>query len=99
VGIDGYYTNSSSVFASLFGPTITKVRAMTRKPVLIAETAATPAAGQPTKIAGLFDGIHLYGLLGFVWFNSVHTVDWRVSGLAALAAFQQGAEKYHRTAP
>ena len=27
VGIDGYYINSSSVFASVFGPTIVSVRA------------------------------------------------------------------------
>jgi mannan endo-1,4-beta-mannosidase len=99
VGIDGYYTDPSSVFASIFGSTITDVRALTRKPILIAETAATAAAGQPDKIAGLFEGVHLYGLLGFVWFNSVHTVDWRLSGPAALTAMRRGAQKYIRTAP
>src|SRR6202050_1482697 len=37
VGIDGYYTSSSEMFASVFGPTITQVRAVTRKPVIISE--------------------------------------------------------------
>jgi hypothetical protein len=98
VGIDGYYFDSSSVFASLFGPTITEVRTLTRKPILIAETAAAPATGQPAKIADLFAGVHTYGLLGFVWFNSVHTEDWRISGRAAIDAFRQGAKTYHRPA-
>ena len=98
VGIDGYYFNSSSTFAPLFGPTIAAVRALTRDPILISETAAAPAAGQPAKIADLFAGIRLYGLLGFVWFDSVHVNDWRLSSPAAIAAFRHSAETYHRLA-
>ena len=41
-----------------------KVRALTRDPILIAETAAAPAAGQAAKITDLFPGIRQYGLLG-----------------------------------
>jgi mannan endo-1,4-beta-mannosidase len=100
VGIDGYYDNPSSTFASLFGPTIAAVRALTpTDPILVSETAVAPAAGQPAKIADLFAGIRLYGLLGFVWFDSVHVADWRLSGRAAIAAFRRGAEAYHRPAP
>jgi mannan endo-1,4-beta-mannosidase len=98
VGIDGYYTTSSSVFASVFGPTIVAVRTVTRDPILIAETSAAPASDQPAKIANLFAGVHLYGLLGFVWFDSVSKVDWRLNSPAALAAFRRGAEKYFRFA-
>lgn len=94
VGIDGYFTNSSSVFASVFGPTIVNVRTLTHEPMLITETSATPVASQPAKIADLFAGIHLYGLLGFVWFDSVDRVDWRLSSTAAIAAFRRGAENY-----
>jgi mannan endo-1,4-beta-mannosidase len=89
VGIDGYYLKPSWEFAPLFGPTITAVRALTGDPILIGETAATPAAGQPAKIANLFAGIHDYGLLGFVWFNSQN---FRISSPAASAAFRQGAK-------
>jgi hypothetical protein len=94
VGIDGYFTDSSLVFASVFGPTITYVRTLTQDPILITETSATPVASQPAKIAELFAGIRLYGLLGFVWFNSVDKVDWRLSSPAAIAAFRQGALTY-----
>ena len=96
VGIDGYFTDSSAVFASVFGPTIVYVRALTHDPILITETSVTPAASQPTKIANLFAGIHLYGLLGFVWFNSVDKIDWRLSSPAAVAAFRRGADRYYR---
>ena len=99
VGVDGYFTSPSSTFASVFGPTIVAIRALTRDPILIAETSAAPTSGQPEKIASLFAGIHLYGLLGFVWFDAVAKVDWRLSGPAAIAAFQRGAEAYHRPAP
>lgn len=94
VGIDGYYYNSSYTFDSLFGPTIVAVRALTRDPILLAETAVAPAADQSAKIANLFAGIRLYGLLGFVWFDSDHIEDWRLISPAAIAAFRRGAEAY-----
>jgi mannan endo-1,4-beta-mannosidase len=98
VGIDGYYNNPSLTFASLFGPTIAAVRSLTRDPILIAETAVAPAVGQPAKIADLFAGIRLYELLGFVWFDSVHVFDWRLSSPAAIAAFRRGANTHRRFA-
>ena len=95
VGIDGYYFNPASTFAPLFGPTIAAVRAFASDPILIGETAAAGSV-QPTKIADLFSGIRLYGLLGFVWFDSVHIEDWALSSPAAIAAFRRGAETYRR---
>lgn len=97
IGIDGYYINRSSTFSSVFGPTIVSLRALTREPILITETSVTPAASQPAKIADLFAGIRLYGLLGFVWFNSVDKVDWRLGSPAAVAVFHREAEAYART--
>ena len=98
IRIDGYDYSSSYTFASLFGPTIAAVRELTRDPILIAETAAAPAAGQPAKIADLYAGIRLYRLLGFVWFDSIHIEDWRLISPAAIAAFRRGAETYRRPA-
>ena len=98
VGIDGYYLKSSWKFAPLFGPTIRVVKELTADPILIAETGAVPASGQPTKITDLFAGIRSYGLLGFVYFdatNSIHQ-DFGLSSPAAVAAFRQGASTYHR---
>ena len=95
VGLDGYYYEPSWKFAPLFGPTIAAVRRLTQDPILVAETGAAPATDQPAKIADLFAGIRLYGLLGFVWFNSVHTKDWRLNTRAAISAFRAGARTYH----
>jgi hypothetical protein len=82
------------MFSSLFGPTIVAVREITHDPILIAETAAVPAADQPAKIADLFAGVRLYGLLGFVWFDIARSDDWQVSSPMAFAAFRRGAEAY-----
>jgi mannan endo-1,4-beta-mannosidase len=94
VGIDGYYRKSTWKFVSLFGPTIKDVKALTLDPILISETGAAVAVGQPTKIADLFAGIHDYGLLGFVWFDVNGKSDWRLSSPAAFAAFGQGAKTF-----
>ena len=98
VGIDGYYLKPSWKFAPLFGPTIGAVRALTADPILIAETGAVPAAGQPAKITDLFAGIRSYGLLGFVWFNSTNDIGqaFGISTPAAIAAFREGASTYSR---
>ena len=96
VGLDGYYYKPSWKFAPLFGPTIAVVRRLTQDPILIAETSAAPTTDQPAKITDLFAGIRLYGLLGFVWFNSVHNEDWRLNKPAAIGAFRQGAKTLPR---
>ncbi len=98
VGVDGYYLKPDWQFAPLFGPTIASIHALTRDPILVAETGATPTSGQPAKIADMFAGIHAYGLLGFVWFDSTNSVgqDFTVSSPAAAAAFRTGASAFTR---
>ena len=97
VGIDGYYYFPSSTFVSIFGKTIAQVRGLTRKPVLLSETAVGPAAGQPVKIADLFAGMRQYQTLGLVWFDiaqddGVYHQDWRIeNSRGAQAAFRRGA--------
>jgi mannan endo-1,4-beta-mannosidase len=91
VGIDGYYYDSSATFADLFGPTIATVRTWTAKPILIAETAVAPAANPAAKIADLFAGLRLYGLLGLVWFNTDTDHNWRLTSPAAVGAFRRAA--------
>ncbi len=99
VGIDGYYLEPSWQFVSVFGPTVTAVRELTDDPILIAETSAVPAAGQPEKIADLFAGVRTYGLLGLVWFDDVTSYDYRITSPAAIAAFRRAAEAYIRPMP
>jgi hypothetical protein len=83
VGIDAFYSQPSDSFSSLFGPTIAQVRTLTTKPVLLAETAVGPAAGQFNKILDLFTGVSKYGTLGLVWFDvnqhsGMYHQDWRI---------------------
>ena len=93
VGIDGYYYNSSSAFPSLFGPTIVDIRKLTSDPILIAETGADFTANQPAKIADLFEGIRVYGLLGFVWFDeNVEGRSWRINSAAAFTVLRRDAK-------
>jgi hypothetical protein len=104
VGIDGYYLRPGWTFASLFGPTIKAVRALTLDKILISETGAPNGPGQSAKVADLFTGIRAYGLLGFVWFDAVarHELprnglrDWRLQGAATFATFHRGAQAYRR---
>jgi mannan endo-1,4-beta-mannosidase len=100
VGIDGYYLKPSWQFAPLFGPTIRAVRQLTvDDPILISETAATPRAGKPAKIADLFAGVRAYGLLGFVWFDDDKNHDWRLTGASVTAAYQHAAAAWHLVTP
>jgi hypothetical protein len=97
VGIDGYYYSKSTLFPSLFGSTIARVRELTHDPILIAETGAATSAGQSAKIGDLFAGIRTFGLLGFVLFDQdgVHeTQSWRIRSPATYAALRQDAEAY-----
>ncbi len=98
VGIDGYYLKPDWQFAPLFGPTIASIHALTRDPILIAETGATTTAGQPAKISDVFAGVRAYGLLGLVWFDSTNSArqDFSVSGPAAASAFRAGADTFTR---
>ena len=98
VGIDGYYLKSGWQFAPLFGPTVAAVRSLTRDPIIIGETGATTAAGQPAKIADVFSGIHAYGLLGFIWFDArnYQGLDFSISTPASAVAFRNGAGTFTR---
>ena len=100
VGIDGYYYKHSTAFSSLFGPTIVAVRKLTGDPILIAETAATSAAHQSEKITDLFTGTHIFGLLGFVWFDhNSQGESFLIQSSAAFAAFRKGASIYSGRRP
>lgn len=100
VGLDAYYYESSDDFSGVFDPTISAIRQVTGKPILIAETAIGQVAGQAAKIPSLFAGVAGDGLLGFVWFDvaqdgGLYKQDWRLEGHPyALAAFRNAAAQY-----
>jgi Glycosyl hydrolase family 26 len=99
-GVDGYFYRSSETFGIVFGHTLSQIRALTPKPVLISETAVAPAAGKAAKIPGLFAGAHAAGTIGLVWFDLPGNRDWKLEGdQAALAAFRAAVAHYRNPPP
>jgi mannan endo-1,4-beta-mannosidase len=100
VGVDGYYYTPADTFASVFGQTIDQVRAITKKPVLLSETAVGPEAGQFLKIHDLFSGMAADKTLGLVWFDekqhgSILHQDWRIEdNFGAADSFKLSVSQY-----
>lgn len=105
VGIDGYLMGGGAMVQATFGPTIADIRRFTRKPLLITETAASPAAGKARVVRQLIAIVRRYHLAGFVWFDINFTLmphalaswgnDWRLeTDPAALAAFRRAVQYY-----
>lgn len=100
IGIDNFYTRPTDTFATVFGHTIDEVRRFApSKPVLLAETAVGPRAGQIYKIVDMFNGMIQYKTLGLVWFDvaqhqGIDHQDWRIeSDQLAASAFRAGVNK------
>jgi mannan endo-1,4-beta-mannosidase len=105
VAFDAYYYSPGDDFSGVFGPSIAALRHLTTKPILIAETAIGPLAGQASNIPGLFAGVSKAGLLGFVWYDQAQSdgpyhQDWRLEGdPTAVAAFRAATAAYLGTRP
>ncbi len=94
IGVIGYYTDSgASTFSTLFGPTRAAAHKFTRKPIIIAETAAQPGPRKRKDVADLFAGVAASrDVIGFVWFDYVKRADWRLGNdPSALTEFKHRA--------
>jgi hypothetical protein len=95
VGVSGYYYLPGNTFDNVFNPVVADIRQFTQAPLLIAETAVGPEAGQQRGIKDLFKGLRLKNYLGLVWFDQ-HSAgglykgeNWRLEDSpAALEAFR-----------
>jgi len=98
VGFDGYFYAPHDTWSTVFGRTITQVRAFTQRPMFIVETGAGPDSGRARVIQQIFAGAaQTPGLLGLIYFDqdktSVH--NWYINNdPSALAAFRAGASSY-----
>jgi hypothetical protein len=97
VGIDGYYVKRSDNFSSVFGQTISQVRHITKKPIILSEAAVSPKLKSFATIVNLFEGMQSAGMLGVVWFDinqptqGPYRQDWHIEGnKQAMAGFQFG---------
>ncbi|NEA99961.1 glycosyl hydrolase [Streptomyces sp. SID13726] len=80
VGLVGYWTiEQDNAFSSVFGPTMDEIRAFTKKPMILVETAAEPGERRRADIRNLFEGVEDDdSLIGFIWFNHRKRADWRL---------------------
>jgi hypothetical protein len=96
IGIDGYNFGTIQPMpgwqapSQVFGATLSQVRALTRKPIIISETAAAEAGGDKASWIRDFAAYLLadQGIRGFLWFNHDKETDWRIqSSPSAQSAF------------
>ncbi|WP_448630602.1 glycoside hydrolase family 26 protein [Cellulomonas soli] len=110
VGLSGYYRppyreDQTPTFDYTFGPSLDQLRAITDKPILLAEIGASETGGgdKPAWVTDLFHALarpENADIVGLAWFNlTVTTVsegqlvtnDWRISSRPdSLAAFVAG---------
>jgi beta-mannanase len=91
-------------FDETFGATLTQLRAIAKKPIILAEVGASETDGhKPAWISNFFGGLNApenQDIIGFAWFDlaistyvqgSLATNDWRIdSRPESLAAFSTG---------
>jgi hypothetical protein len=103
-GIDGYYYRATDTFGSVLGSTVADIRAFSRAPLLIAETAVGTTTDRRRQIAGLFAGVRDDRLAGVVWFDAaqrggLYHQDWHLADdPAAITAFASAASRLGRGA-
>jgi len=90
IGIDGYYRDGRYSFDSVFGATLAQVRANTKAPVMISETAVQGIQGgseQAAAIPALVQGAKANHLAGLIWFNQDvgPGQDWPLTSAGATA--------------
>ncbi|GAA4571598.1 hypothetical protein GCM10023176_32640 [Micromonospora coerulea] len=94
VGVTGYYGTGAFTkwrsFDSIFNPTITEIRAFSRRPLVITETGASDGNGRKAQwITEMFRVLPGHQeIIGLIWFEVDKEADWRiVSSPAAADAF------------
>jgi hypothetical protein len=80
LGIDGYFTHKGAkTFDGLFGQTLTELKKISSKPVLIVETGSEPGSMRPAAIRDLLTTISSSrSVIGFVYFNEVGSANWKI---------------------
>lgn len=105
VGLSGYYGTGGleeyQTFDQIYRKTLTAVAAITKRPVVVTEVAATDAAGRKAEwITDLLRRLPKHPeIIGFLWYESVKETDWRIAATpAASKAFAAGIAQPYFTA-
>jgi beta-mannanase len=98
IGLSGYYgtagRTSYLTFDAIFTHTLAELRTFANKPVIVAETGATNAAGQQAAwIQQMFTQLPEHPeIIGVIWFEAVKEIDWRIANsTVSAAAYGAGA--------
>jgi hypothetical protein len=94
VGIDGYSypTTGCPSPAKLYGATVTAIRALTSKPMRIAEVGvSTTCANRSAWFSSFFSYLETVNINGYTWWERNGDRDYRVVPTSALPAFRQAA--------
>lgn len=103
VGMVGYAARESTA-AAVFEPTLSALRSITRKPVVITETGARPGPGKAPWIRNFFRWLPTRPeVIGFIWFEysteQGGNADWRFTATPASAGAFKGGLHTVRLAP
>lgn len=82
IGLDGYFTHQGdTTFKGLFRPTLTELKKISDKPVLIVETGAEPGSMRARAVKDLFTAVAAdRNIIGFVYFNQRGSANWTIDG-------------------
>jgi len=100
IGMAGYWrqvrAGQPPTFATTFGRTLTQLRAISNKPILLSEVGAgTDEANKIAWIRSFFDGLAASpDIIGFIWFNDQKSGgDWRIQVTQGIVdAFADGVD-------
>jgi hypothetical protein len=102
VGLSGYYGTGGleqyQTFDQIYRKTLTAVGAITKRPIVVTEVAATDAAGRKAEwITDLLRTLPKHPeIIGFLWYEAVKETDWRIAATPAAAkAFAAGISQPH----
>ena len=99
VGVDGYNWGTTKSWSSwqsfnqVFGSSLSALRQLTSRPIVIGETASTETGGSKSQwIQDFFAQLQANAdIKAFIWFNLAKETDWRIeSSSTATQAFRTG---------
>ncbi len=87
IGMDGYFRQAGETFSDLFDAQLAVVGQITKKPLLITETAVSGAnADYASQVKQIFAGVTdpANHMLGFIWFDIDADAHWNIDHVKAL---------------
>ena len=97
IGVSGYYGTPRLGYVSfedLFSFTLTSLRTLSDRPLVITEVAASDEHGEKARwVTEMFEALPRHpDIIGVLWFELSKEIDWRIAASpGAVRAFTQGA--------